>query len=179
MTSRSLAGFLFLILTSSTLLAEDSKLPDAKTYDKIVVDSLAHVHNKAADLYNEHKDFAGAYRMFQGALLTVRPLLAHQATAQKMIDDGLAAVEKEPSVAVRAFKLHETIENVRALLKTGGAPVVKPVETKKSAEAKPAEPTVTNTPPVKKPMEPMETKKPEEKKPVVMYELAPQPREKK
>jgi hypothetical protein len=179
MTRSSLAGFLFLILTTSTLLADDPKMPDVKAYDKLVVDSLAQVHNKAADLYNEHKDFAGAYRMFQGALITVRPLLAHQATAQKMIDDGLAAVEKEPSIAVRAFRLHETIESVRALLKTGGMPVVKPVETKKPAELKPVEPTVTNTPPIKKPMEPIETKKHEEKKPVVIYELAPQPREKK
>ena len=176
MMSRSLVGFLAVFLTTSTLLADDPKLPDAKTYDKLVVDSLAQVHNKAADLYNEHKDFVGAYRMFQGALLTVRPLLSHQPNAQKLIDDGIAAVEKEPSVAVRAFKLHETIESVRALLKTGGAPMVKPVETKKPVDVKPIEPTVTDTPPVKKPME---TKKPEEKKLVVMYELAPQPREKK
>jgi hypothetical protein len=165
MSGRTLAGFLFFFLTTSTLLADDPKLPDAKTYDKLVVDSLAQVHNKAADLYNEHKDFTGAYRMFQGALLTVRPLLAHQPNAQKMIDDGLAAVEKEPSVAVKAFKLHETIEGVRAFLKTGGASTTKPIETKKPAE--------------KQPINPPDTKKPEEKKPVVTYELAPQPREKK
>ena len=79
-----------------------------------MVDALRDVHNKGADLYNTKKDSTGAYRMYQGALVTVRPLLGHRPDAQKIIDDGLAAAEKETNVAQKAFRLHEAIEGVRS-----------------------------------------------------------------
>jgi hypothetical protein len=150
MTGRPLAGLLLALIATGPLLADDPKLPDVKAYDKLVVDSLRDVHNKGADLFNESKDFIGAYRLYQGALLTVRPLLAHRPAAQKLIVDGIAAAEKETMLSQKAFRLHETIEAVRALLKNGGEPATK-------AE---------------------ETKKPADKKPTQLYELAPQPREK-
>jgi hypothetical protein len=106
-------------------------------------------------------------------------LLGHQPNAQKLIDAGLAAAEREPSVAIQAFKLHETIESVRAYLKTGVLPVAKAEEIKKPVEKKPVESTEIKKPVENKPVEPLVTKKPEEKKPAVTYELAPQPREKK
>jgi hypothetical protein len=93
------------------------KLPDTATFDKVVVDTLRDVHNRGAELFNEGKDYAGAYRMYQGALVTIRPLLAHRSDAQKIIDEGLAAAEKENSPATKAFKLHEAIEAVRTNLK--------------------------------------------------------------
>ncbi len=164
MTGRPLAGLLLALITAGPLLADDPKLPDVKAYDKLVVDSLRDVHNKGADLFNESKDFIGTYRLYQGALLTVRPLLAHQPAAQKLIVDGIAAAEKETMLSQKAFRLHETIEAVRALLKNGGEPTTKAVETKKPADKKPTEPT--------------DTKKPADKKPTQVYELAPQPREK-
>ena len=136
------------------LAAQEPKLPDAKAFDKLVVDTLRDVHNKGADLYNTRKDFEGTYRLYQGALVTVRPLLAHHAAAQKIIDEGLAAAEKETTVAQKAFRLHEAIEAVRAHLKGDTA--------KKPQDKKPEE----KKPEVKKPGEkkPPETK-PEEKKP--------------
>ena len=54
------------ILLQLPLLAQEPKWPDVKTLDKVVRESLRNVHDKGADLYNEAKDFAGAYRMFQG-----------------------------------------------------------------------------------------------------------------
>lgn len=90
---------------------------DAKAFDKLVVDTLRDVHNKGADLYNEKQDYHGAYRLYQGSLLTVRPLLAHHPTAQKAIDDGLAAADKEPDITRKGFILHEAIERVRADLR--------------------------------------------------------------
>ena len=129
MTGRVPAGLLLGLLAAGPLLADEPKLPDTKVFDKVVVDTLRDVHNKGADLYNTSKDFAGTYRMYQGALLTVRPLLAHRPAAQKLIDDGLDVAEKEPAVAHKAFKLHETIETVRSHLK--GEPVKKPEDPKK------------------------------------------------
>jgi hypothetical protein len=125
---------------STVAAADDPKLPDARTFDKLVVDSLRDVHNKGADLYNTAKDFPGAYRMYEGALLTVRPLLGHRPEAQKLIADGVAAAEKESDVARRAFMLHETIEKVRAHLKTtAAAEPKKPDELKKPDDKKPQE----------------------------------------
>ncbi len=143
MSSRPFAALIALILPAS-LFAQEPKLPDVKAFDKLIVDTLRDVHNRGADLYNMKKEFEGTYRMYHGALITVRPLLAHRPAAQKMIDDGLAAAEKESSVAQKAFRLHEAIEAVRSHLK--GEPAKKPEEKK---------------PEVKKP----EEKKPEEKKP--------------
>jgi hypothetical protein len=138
--------------------ADDPKLPDTKTFDKLVIDSLRDVHNKGADLYNTSKDFTGAYRMYQGALTTVRPLLGHRPEAQKIIDAGLTAADKETDAARKAFLLHEAIEGVRKHLKTVIADR-KPEDPKKPDDKKPDD----KKPDDKKPLEP--PKKPEEKKP--------------
>ena len=111
-------------LVVASIAAQEPKLPDVKAFDKLVVDTLREVHNKGADLYNMKKEFEGTYRMYHGALLTVRPLLGHRPDAQKLIDDGLAAAEKETNVAQKAFRLHEAIEGVRSNLK--GEPAKKP-----------------------------------------------------
>lgn len=143
-------------LSASTTAADEAKLPDTKVFDKLVIDTLRDVHNKGADLYNTSKDFSGTYRLYQGALETVRPLLAHRPEAQKMIDSGLTAADKDTDVARKAFLLHETIENVRKYLK--GAISAKKPEDKKPEDKKPED---------KKPMDKKpEDKKPEDKKPV-------------
>lgn len=153
MTTRLLAAFaLAAALGSNAARAEEPKLPDVKAFDKLVIDSLRDVHNKGADLYNTSKDFVGAYRLYQGALQAVRPLLAHRPDAQKLIDTGLSTADKEPDAARKAFVLHETIEGVRKHLKTAIGER-KPDESKKPDDKKPGE---------KKPEEP--PKKPEEKK---------------
>lgn len=137
--------------------AQDPKLPDVRAFDKMVSDSLRDVHDKGATIYNDEKDFAGAFRLYEGALAAVRPLLAHRPAAQKLIDTGFATADKvpdaegKPDFARKAFVLHETIEAVRRELKAGfTAP--KP-EDKKPVEKKPED---------KKPVDP--PKKPEEKK---------------
>jgi hypothetical protein len=122
--------------------ADDPKWPDVVAFDKLVVDTLRDVHNKGADLYNTKKEFDAAYRLYQGALLTVRPFLAHRPAAQKLIDDGLAAAEQEPTLAQKAFRLHEVIEAVRAHLKTKLVPakVTTPLEVAPRPKEKPSAP---------------------------------------
>lgn len=161
MITRGPAALALAAVLALSASADDPKLPDAKAFDRLVIDTLRTVHNKGADLYNEAKDFSGTYRVYQGALLTVRPLLAHRPDAQKLIDTGLEAAEKESDTPRKAFLLHETIEAVRKNLKTaGGAPkpvepaAKKPDEPKKSEPTKkPDEPKPTD-PPAKKPAEP-------------------------
>ncbi len=118
--------------------AADSKLPDVKSFDKTVIDSLRAVHNQGAELYNTSNDYAAAFRLYQGALVAVRPLLAHRPEAQKLIDTGLESAAKAKDIDRKAFLLHETIENVRKQLKiANGFEKGKKPEEKKPEEKKP------------------------------------------
>ncbi len=120
MPIRRVAAFALAALLMASAVApaaDEPKLPDVKAFDKVVIDTLRAVHNTGADLYNEKKDFAGAYRIYQGALITVRPLLAHRPDAQKIIETGLADADKETDAARKAFVLHTAIEGVRKNLK--------------------------------------------------------------
>ena len=148
---RALPALALAGLLAAVASAADPVTPaDAKAFDKLVVDTLRDVHNKGADLYNEKMNYEGAYRLYQGALLTVRPLLTHRPATQKLIDDGLAAADKDADLTKKGFILHETIEKVRTDLRGAGGEPKKPDDTKKPAD------------PPKKVDEP---KKPDDKKP--------------
>jgi hypothetical protein len=161
MLNRRLAAVAVAVALSAAAApaADDPKLPDVKTFDKLVDATLRDVHNKGADLYNASRDFAGTYRLYQGALETVRPLLGHRPEAQKVIETGLATSERETDPAKKAFVLHDAIETVRKNLKTPigqpkpDAPPVKPDETKPDDGKKPD------------PKKPDDGKKPDDKKP--------------
>ncbi len=171
MTGRLLAGaFLALFATNALVAEEPAKLPDVTTFDKAVVDSLREVHNRGADLYNTSREYEGAYRMYQGGLIAVRPLLNHRPAAQKIIDTGIAAANQEPTLARQAFKLHETIESVRKYLKDTSETATKPVEPKtKMPEVAPMPKEVDTG---KKPKEEPKKPKEEPKKP---KEITPPP----
>jgi outer membrane biosynthesis protein TonB len=130
-----------------------------------VTDALRDVHNHGADLYNQAKDYAGAYRVYEGALKTVRPLMAHRPATQKTIEEGLAAAGRETDAAKKAFALHEAIEKVRADLKDA-AKATAPKNPTPSATT--PEPKKTTTPEPKKitTPEPKKTTTPEPKKTV-------------
>lgn len=182
MHGRMFAASLLAALVAGTAVAADGpKLPEVAAFDKLVVDSLREVHNRGADLYNTSRDFEGSYRMYQGGLLAVKPLLAHRPAAQKLIDEGVEAADKEPTPARRAFKLHETIEAVRKSIKDANEPNIKTIEPEPKpkekapeprpkpiepiVDPKPTEPKKTTEPKkVKEPAEPKTTKEPVEPK---------------
>lgn len=84
--------------------------------DQITVNILKDIHNRGAELYNRG-DAAACYRMYEGGLVAVRPFLAHHPAVQAVIDGGLADAAGETNVRAQAFRLHEAIEKVRAMLK--------------------------------------------------------------
>jgi hypothetical protein len=158
----------FALLAGTTVFAADPAA-DAKL-DKTVAASLREVHDRGADLYNMSKDYTGAYRLYEGALIAVKPLLGHRAEMQKWIDDGLAAANKETDPAQKAFKLHELIEKVRADLKS--APKAKEPE----PMPMPMKPKTPEPMPMKpKEPEPMKPKVPAPM-PVKGKEVAPPPK---
>jgi hypothetical protein len=106
--------------------AADAPAPaplDRAALDKRVYDVLREIHNTGADLYNAG-DAAGCYRMFQGAMTAVRPLLDHRPDDQKYISSKLEEAERETTVNRKAFVLHAGIEQLRKQLKAPDAPEV-------------------------------------------------------
>ncbi len=114
---------LALPLLTVSLRADDGESKpgplERQALDQRLAEVLKNVHNRGADLYNSG-DAAGCYRLFQGTLLTVRPLLDHHAAAQKAIDTALSEAENDPDIRKRAFTLHRSIEDVRAQVKASG-----------------------------------------------------------
>ncbi|MCS7021088.1 MAG: hypothetical protein NZ703_03225 [Gemmataceae bacterium] len=105
----------------SPVVSPPGTISDAATFDRLLVDTLRDVHNLGADLYNTQRDYAGAYRLYLGALLAVRPLLAHRPAIQQRLERGLQEVEREPTDAHKAFYLHVVIEDIRGELKKTAA----------------------------------------------------------
>ncbi len=116
MLRRTLAAIL--LLTSVAFAADPppTKPLTPTDLDKLAVDTLRAVHDRGADLYNA-ADAPSAYRIYEGALLTVSPFLAHRPAVQKVIADGLAEAGKLDGVKAQAFRLHEVIETVRSDLR--------------------------------------------------------------
>ena len=146
---------LMVFLGAAAVAADPPAAIETKSLDKTIMATLRDVHDRGADLYNQSKDYPATYRLYEGSLLTVKPLLAHRPEVQKLIGDGLATAAKDADPARQAFLLHEVIEKVREALK---APVVP-----KSIDAKPADPK----PPVVDPKVPAPMPKPKAEAPTV------------
>lgn len=142
--------------------------------DKLAVEVLKDIHNRGADLYNRG-DAAGCFRMYEGALVTVRPFLAHRPTTVKLIDDGLVEVGRTEGVKIQAFRLHEVIEQVRSELKVPlPAPKVEP-----KPEPKPmpmVEPKPVPAPMPKVEVKPEPKPMPKEPTPAPKPEVKPEPK---
>jgi truncated hemoglobin YjbI len=85
---------------------------DRKALDAALYNTLRDVINRGAALFNSG-DQAGCYRLFEGALLAVRPLLAHRPDLQKAIAEGLTGAEQDPQMRRRAFVLRDVLDKVR------------------------------------------------------------------
>jgi truncated hemoglobin YjbI len=98
--------------------ADEPKAPPAlerKALDEIVRKALYDVINQGADLYNPPiNNHEGCYRLYEGSLMTLRPLLEHHPELQKVIATALADAPRAPSPAERAFVLRRAMDRVRA-----------------------------------------------------------------
>lgn len=102
--------------------AQEDKPLDRKEIDKRIYEVLRDVINAGADLYNPPtNDRAGCYRLYLGALMTVKPLLDHRAKLQEAIDAGITKAEGESSAGAKAFALRKVIDQVRAEVQPGVA----------------------------------------------------------
>jgi len=138
LTGKLAVSAMLLVLVGSAV-AQDG---DSKALDRKVNTSLRDVINRGADMYN-NGDAAGCYRFFEGALLTVRPLLDHRPDLQKAIDAGLASATGNPDMRRRAWALRRVLDDVRdqvhgkgpAAVAKGGKTVEKPLWDRLGGEA--------------------------------------------
>lgn len=79
--------------------------------DRAIAESLKEVHNRGADVHNSG-DPIGAWRIYQGALIAVKPLIPHRPEVQKVIDDGMKHADARPMFE-RAVILSKTIVDAR------------------------------------------------------------------
>jgi hypothetical protein len=107
------------------------RVPDARAggagnfadRDRKVSEALRDVVERGRALYNGNRDYTGCYRIYEGGLLAVRPLLDHRPDLQKVIYDGLAEAERIPINWQQAHALRKVIDHVRETVRTpAGAP---------------------------------------------------------
>jgi outer membrane biosynthesis protein TonB len=114
-----LAGLAVLAVSAAYQRQDDDKdkpaVNSTQDLDKALFGSLRDVINRGAEVYNDG-DHAGCYRIFEGALRSVKPLLAHHKDLQKLIDEKLTAAEGDPVVWRRAFTLRSALDKVREKL---------------------------------------------------------------
>jgi hypothetical protein len=101
----------FLALTDG-FRAQDEKPKGEKHDGTLLRDSLKEVINVGADLFNKYGDHAGCYRIYQGALISIKPFLPPE--TQKEIETSLVEAEKQARFSDRAKELRKTLDNIRA-----------------------------------------------------------------
>ena len=129
------------------LPAADNGPPDAdpRAPDRRVQEVLRDVINQGADLYNGGSPSACCY-LYQGALMTLPPLLDHRPELQKSVRTGLAGALREEYAGPRAFALRAVIDQAYTAVysrpeeRTAAAPAppVKPPAPPPAAEPPPA-----------------------------------------
>jgi hypothetical protein len=92
--------------------ADDGDKGNQAVDDKVYT-TLKAVINEGAALYNQG-DASGSYRLFQGALMTVGPLLGHRPALQKSIESGLAKAKAAPSCRHQAHELRKVLDSIRS-----------------------------------------------------------------
>jgi hypothetical protein len=114
-------ALLGLILLGSDVLAQTGKTippvparnPELLYRPESLYTSLGDVINYGAYLFNDNGDYAGCYRLYQGALISVRPYLVANPNLLKDVDDALQKAEQQTKVADRAFTLRKSLDGVR------------------------------------------------------------------
>jgi hypothetical protein len=112
MVSRQLFVLTCSLLIGSAATAADVPV-ERKINDRQIIDLLADIHNRGAALFNRG-DMTGSYRLFEGSLRTIQPLLP--AELQGEVTTGLVQAERQLDPTAKALALHELIETVRKKL---------------------------------------------------------------
>ncbi len=101
--------------------AKKDKKPNEKHDAAVLSNTLREVINTGVKMFNDQRDYAGCFHLYQGSLISVRPFLPPD--LQKKIDTGLANAEGMRSYVDRAYELRRVLDDIRANLKGGDSSV--------------------------------------------------------
>ena len=118
----STSMLLLALMTATSSLRADSAL-SPRELDSRIEQAVFRTISIGAPLYNKG-DQAGCYRLYQGALMVIEPMLAHRAELRQEVTKGLRDVESVPSYAQRAIDLRKILDRVLNAVRT---PLVPPV----------------------------------------------------
>jgi hemoglobin len=93
--------------------ARSAKPLERRVLDEAIYENLRDIINQGAPMYNQG-DWNGCYRLWEGSLLSVRPLLDHRPTLQPIIDGAIANARQDPLLWRRAFVLRPALDKIRA-----------------------------------------------------------------
>jgi hemoglobin len=111
-----LTACLLIGVTAAARAADEPKTPpplERKALDEVARKTLFDVINQGADIYNVG-NHEGCYRLYQGSLMTLTPLLDHRPELQKAIAAALADAQRTPAAADKAFVLRRALDRIRA-----------------------------------------------------------------
>ncbi|HYV36108.1 MAG TPA: group 1 truncated hemoglobin [Gemmataceae bacterium] len=110
-------------LLSSSSVAEQPG--DDKSFEKNLDAGLRDVINLGSTIFNKQDDHAGCYRLFEGSLRSIKPLLGKYPQLQTKIDVGLADAGKQVRMHDKAHTLRKVLDDVRATINPGTGIVAK------------------------------------------------------
>jgi hypothetical protein len=113
-----------------------------KALEKNIEETLRRVIDHGADIYNKQSDYNGCFRLYEGALIAIKPVLTKYPDLQKAIDDGLAGAYTRVRVDERAHALRVVLGSIRMTLNPNLRPpgdAEKKGETKDTKDTKNAE----------------------------------------
>jgi len=91
---------------------EKRKTVDLRSLELKLDANLKDVINHGARVYN-HGDPAGCCRVYEGALLSLRPLLEERPRLLRHVQEALDHARSEPSCIHRAFLLRKALDEIR------------------------------------------------------------------
>jgi hemoglobin len=121
-------------LFASAAVAADQE-GDDKRFEKNLEVGLRDVINRGAAIFNNQGDYRGCYRLYQGALMTIKPVLTNYPMLQKQIEDGLANAYTLARMHDRAHALRRVLDDVRFTINPAARPAPKTLWERLGGEA--------------------------------------------
>src|SRR5205085_2384292 len=104
---RTLMTLVLAVASLAAARADDAALSRAEL-DRRARSSAIDVVKHGANLFNEGNQ-DGCYRLYEGALWTLKPMLDHRPALVKLIDEKIAKANGQRAVADKAFALREAL----------------------------------------------------------------------
>jgi hypothetical protein len=105
---------------------------DDKAFEKSIEETLRKVIDLGANIYNKQSDYNGCFRLYEGALLTLKPVLNKYPELQKAIDNAIDQAYTMVRVDERAHALRAVLGTIRIQFN----PALRPANGDKKGDAK-------------------------------------------